>query len=530
MVVTMSQLEAAYDAVLPKTYTEINDDNLVVPIDDTIWRIGLELRKKRMMRAWRLLLALHFWICRSGQLQGKVPAKLVADWLWGPGIKPRHWRTSMAKAMAQLMNRMRFEEGGQVVEISVRGADVAYSVDRWFFGVLAPMANDGRLKLLRRINTFGKATVKHIAKVRRALGDSSGEYSDGDIKHEIADEAERRAKEPTLSSLGSQRKIVMIFMPSLLGIPAICNANGGIARVLACNRTRNYRVEGATVPAFSGDKMLVCPYLDANTAYAAFAANGGGGRSASHARGDRKPNDRRGRGYLLSGWIALHCRKKGSERQLLQKWAKTSELLELTVVGIDRQNKFYSLDDMLAAPIDVLEKLHVRIYTPADWERRWTKLFGMNTGAAAATDASGAKQKPAEIGDLPQIKALVKEKGVRATARAINLDPGNLSRYINGGRGLKPAQAAALRQHLFDTLPSGGPDIEAEFGKLIDQYPGNLGWALGYRRLLCWSVVPMKPGTREGHVRWKPYQTTLPSEEEIIRWWTWWPRPTTAAT
>ena len=80
-----------------------------------------------------------------------------------------------------------------------------------------------------------------------------------------------------------------------------------------------------------------------------------------------------------------------------------------------------------------------------------------------------------------------------------------------------------MRQYLFETLPLGGPEIKAEFAKLIEQYPGNVGWALAYRRLLCWSVVPLKPGTREGHIKWKCYQTTLPSEEEIIRWWTWWP-------
>lgn len=42
-------------------------------------------------------------------------------------------------------------------------------------------------------------------------------------------------------------------------------------------------------------------------------------------------------------------------------------------------------------------------------------------------------------------------------------------------------------------------------------------------RLKGWSVVPQLPGAKQPCVKWKPYQTRLPTVEELVDWWTRWP-------
>ena len=518
--ITQSELDAAFEEVIRPQYTDINEHNLVVPIDGQTLNTWRAMRQQRLALARRVLVGVYYEICRSGLMGGTVPAPLMADWVWGPGKKPKHWRSQLTLALARVAKETRAEDGTGTIALSLDERQVVYQADPAFLGSLAGMVEGGRLRLLRGVDVNRKVTAEDIDRLRQRLGSSAEHASDRELRREIAGKAREFAARPSLSNLGREGSIRMIFVPALLGVRAICRRIGLAALALARNLTRSYKVEGAAVPAFSGERKLACPLLDPETTYAAFAANGGGGNGRGRAAG------RKGRGYLLARWLVFHELREGGEKKLLNKWAEAAGPLRLTVVGIGRDNTFYSLDDMLAATPAALEKLHVRIYTPAGWQQAWTRVFGMTPGGAGGEEAAAdgpAKRGPPAVGDLPEVEALVREAGVRATARAIGLDPGNLSRYINHGTGLTAAQVAALREHLSATRPLGGPDIADEFATLVEEHPGNLGWALAYRRLLRWPVVPLKAGTREGHVRWKPYQTCLPTEAEIRRWWDWWP-------
>src|SRR5207249_145993 len=101
-----------------------------------------------------------------------------------------------------------------------------------------------------------------------------------------------------------------------------------------------YKVEESMVPAFSGTRKLLCPLLDPNTTYAAFAANGGGG-----GPGRKTSTDRTGRGYLMSRWLRFFGLKSGDEKKLLQRWAEAAGPLELTVVAVGRDNHFHGLEE-----------------------------------------------------------------------------------------------------------------------------------------------------------------------------------------
>src|SRR5437867_1806504 len=114
---TQAQFDAAIGEVIPQSYTDINDRNLTVPIDAAIWRSCWGRDRRRSVLARRALLAMHYEICRSGLLLGSVPAPLVADWIWGPGAKPRHWRSAMNQAFEEVEAWTQCQDGTQSVTL-----------------------------------------------------------------------------------------------------------------------------------------------------------------------------------------------------------------------------------------------------------------------------------------------------------------------------------------------------------------------------------------------------------------------------
>ena len=48
----------------------------------------------------------------------------------------------------------------------------------------------------------------------------------------------------------------------------------------------------------------------------------------------------------------------------------------------------------------------------------------------------------------------------------------------------------------------------------------NLEMALKYRQELKWSVIPIKPKSKEPLFQWKEYQKRFPPIEQVKKWWT----------
>ena len=72
---------------------------------------------------------------------------------------------------------------------------------------------------------------------------------------------------------------------------------------------------------------------------------------------------------------------------------------------------------------------------------------------------------------------------------------------------------ARIREHLVGCRPAAGEACRELFVGLET----TLDWALAYNRL-GWVTVPVVPGSRKTYVRWKPYQTCVPTEREIRHW------------
>ena len=50
----------------------------------------------------------------------------------------------------------------------------------------------------------------------------------------------------------------------------------------------------------------------------------------------------------------------------------------------------------------------------------------------------------------------------------------------------------------------------------------NLGAALEYLDM-GWSIIPCRPETKRPRIKWKAFQDTLPTEEQVTEWWTKFP-------
>ena len=89
---------------------------------------------------------------------------------------------------------------------------------------------------------------------------------------------------------------------------------------------------------------------------------------------------------------------------------------------------------------------------------------------------------------------------------------------------------AALKQAVLAYLPDaqgGNPQSRLQLLRLgldhnQDSVPEILSAAAAYR-LKGWSVVPQLPGEKKPCIRWKPYQTRLPTVAEMQAWWDRWP-------
>jgi hypothetical protein len=513
--------QAVWDSLFRRLVTTINPGNLVVPVPMKIAQWMKSLQEGRQRLAARALAATYFQIAYSNQLKGSIPAKLFAAWVWGTGNVPKHWRTQLA-AMLPLVTGVsgNRKTGKRRLTLKFDRAEdaVVYAATRNFLGPMKEMVTGENLTFVRRYQTRSMPTPAQWRQLKTVLGyddfrPERGEYTRKEcLRIDFERKRKSLASAVTLSTLAKSKDITMLFMPAVLGHRNSCRSYGQVARSLAREHTRSSTVKNGRIAAYSGKEKLVCASLAKGVVYDVFAGNG------------RWKN----RGYFASAWTTFHFLKAGQQAKLFELWAAAAKPLGLVVIGVDKENNQYDLAAMAQmvrmAPAK-LWQLHIRIYSPQDWQTRWTAVFAMPLpDAYGPTDSAvtGPKAPIEPPGDLLEIAELVRQAGgIRQTCRKINckLDHSSVAKYLRTGKGLSARKASALRRHLFGSRPRGGTEIAEEFRAICEKHPGNLGWALAYRRLLRWSVVPMVPGSRSGYVAIKPYQTTLPREAEITLWW-----------
>lgn len=466
----------------------------------------------------RVCFAIHLAV----MFQKRVHVYLAFDWLadmvWGTGTaRPRHWRgrlrsTIETLARLQLPVRSRTADGIQIECLFEQTIEDEWGwrirVSRCYLGRLAAaVQEDGTLQIVRR---HVKVDAKVTKRERQALIDT------GDPRYQLygrkeLDEAVRvnrqRERETSVScqALAKAKRYIQIPVAAFLGDPQPVRKHGPLAATLFRERSRQEGVTASKVPAWSGPTTIQCPHLNAEATYIAFAAN----------------VTRRGRGYKLATWARLYEWWAGdsvSPRQFLDIVARSVETLGLIALAIAPGDLWYTLDELRTAPANVLDRVHLRFYaTQEDWVTRWCDAFGWRP----LMRQTPGEKRGVRGTELEEIAPLVRERGVAAVAKALNLDPSNLSKALAGKRSLAADTTARLRAHLLGSFPSGGTGPGTIFGGCTSM----LDYALAYHRL-GWAVIPMmRPNGPQKRplVSYKPYYRQRPSVDQIREWWDQWP-------
>lgn len=474
----------------------------------------------------RLLWAVHHRVTAMAQSEVLVPHKWLATALWGPGRPPDNWRRDLDRTVhsALVLHAARglVRPFGAETALLLGAEDVGERCDGscpWhggkphthvrvrtaaaFLGCLADFGSSQTPRGERRFAFYQTATG-----------------GDGNV--------------PSLRAMGKEGKLRAVFLPAMLGERGMCQRLGPLVNSLVRETTRrnsrkargNDVVKGNRVPGFSGGIALDCPLLPEGGRHVGFNGNG------------RK---RRGLGFLLATranklaecerpWMTTHA---GDVQHLLDRLAEAEEALGVIVAAIDPEpeggKQWLSLADLRAASPRVQARVHVRIYTEKNFVTRWARAFGW-----AGDRPKPASPPPPPGADAERFRkaATAAKLSVKQLANEAGISPSMMRLVLAGKRTMTTKVATFLRRRLLGRevrRAIGGPgsgDVFAGAQTMCD-------FALAYRKLGI-AIIPMakpSPGTvsKPAAVRWKEWQTSLPSRGQIRDWWATWRKAGIAA-
>jgi hypothetical protein len=485
---------------------------------------GVARRLRLGPNAERLLWAVHRLVLGSRCSVVRAADFALAAAVWGPapGGRPRQWRRDLAVLLDGLawLHVAEWEDGdappawGQDTALLTHAADVRGSIND-----VCDEHCPGRA---------GRPHHHFVVNVGRGflgvLEQFAAQKADGVRYYEFPTGGPREGG-PTLRRVGRSGRLASVYLPARLGDPAACAAftpaKHRLLQALIRDTTRAPRgrrsepaepevFSGAMLPSFSGRSTAACPLLDPAARHVGFNGN----------------KRRRGLGYRLAtpgGWLAKAGYPAGGVAAFLADLAALAGPLGLTAVGVGAPAAFFDLDRLRAMALlparrADLGRLHLRVYTRADFVTRWNALFGWE----------GADAGPTPRPDDPALSlaAAMAKAGVsrRALAAGVGEDPSFLNKVLNGKKPwpaglLERARAWVEGRGRADAGPAAPwpsvPKAAAAGRTLLDV-------ALAYLRR-GWSVVPQRPGEKKPAVRWKPFQATRPSEAQLEAWFRRWP-------
>jgi hypothetical protein len=234
-----------------------------------------------------------------------------------------------------------------------------------------------------------------------------------------------------LRKLGRTGGLTTVFLPALLGDPSACNRftlrQHRLLQALQREMTRAKRpkrgdpvqpevLDGNSIPSISGRGLQVCPLLDATQRYAGFTGN----------------KRRRWLGYRLTtpnGWLAKAGYERSELGALFADLGVLAQRLELTVVGLRPANGGFldlsQMQSMTASPRGraQLNSVHVRVFAPADYLDRWSKVFDWEAG------------QPSDQGSLAdELFAVLRHRKLsqRSLAHQLGVDPSWFNKLMHG--------------------------------------------------------------------------------------------------
>ena len=478
------------------------------------------------------------WSIQQALLSGKqsvfrLPDFLLAQTVWRMSRKPTHWRTELLHLL-QGLTWLHVADGPSD-EPPGFGRDSA---------LLTHVADLRKTPAADRCSPecpgYGGPPHHHyLVNVGRGfLGvlEQFGQDSGTGVRSYEFPRGGPKSKGPCLWRVGKQGKLVSIFLPAVLGEPTICatftRQQHRLLQALVREMTRAKKVRrtslsepevftGDLVPVFHGKGTKSCGLLDPAGQYVGFNGNG----------------KRKGRGYLLAtegGWLAKAGYSLDDIEGFLGDLLALTESLGLIVVGVSQGNTHLSLSDMrklarTASGRQTVQRLHVRVYTSANFLERWTAFFSCKNPVAGTTSTPAAPaDAPATDTAVAALIAEMQRKKLsgRHLAQGLKRDHSFVAKALKGARPwprglLKKAEAWVAEQR--ESQRSTHRDKEKSRRQTGQEPAGSLlQVALGLL-VQGWSVVPQLPGAKRPCVKWKPFQERLPTEEEWTRWARKWP-------
>jgi hypothetical protein len=471
--------------------------------------------------AARVAWSVHLTALRQRSSLIYVPDQWLARQLWGNGKRPRSWRHTILELLfglswlhvADWRVGQEYPEFGSASVLITHAGDLRGTPDDrcpehcWLAGGERHQhfqidVGPGFLGILERCATT----------------------DDGGIRtYVFPSYVRKRSKAVSLQRLGKSGRLQQVFVPALVGEPEPCcqltQRQHRLLQALTRELTRPRSdarsqsqaatvIRNRTIPSFAGRDGLLCSQLDAGREYVAF--NGNGVRS--------------GRGYRIrpSGWLG-RTGYDGRDRvnEFLSDLDVLSEKLALTAVAVGPDDKILPMAELVTLVrlrrSRELERVHLRVYGPADFAESWSEQFGSTPGDDR--DVSGSL--------LEELSRAVIESQMsrRQIALEFEIDSSFLSKVLAGKKPLPRAKETAVRKWLDaqSKRTEASPRIQMGGNRGSALHGGPLlPTALAYLSL-GWSVIPQIPATKKPYVPWTEFQSRCPTSEEWRDWARRWP-------
>jgi hypothetical protein len=380
--------------------------------------------------AERLLWLVHQQVLRLRTSVLQLPDLLLADAVWTGRGRPAHWRGELL-AVLQGLTWLHLTEGPPE-ESGVLGAETAVLTH---VADLRGTANDAC-----RDGCAGQRGPKHhhyLVNVGRGFLGVLEEFAQAEDEDGVRSYAfpVGGRQSSSLRKAGKSGRLVTVYLPAKLGDRAACDgltltqrrllqaAVRETTRATKENRTSVSEAEvlhGNVVPTTDGKGAFPCELLGPNGDYVGFNGN----------------KLLKGRGYLIrsqGGWMARAGYSTDQLSNFLADLGVLSERLALIPVGVEPQNpSCLGLGQMTALAgsthgMTVLQRLHLRLYAPADYLARWNDVFHWKEEGS-----------PPSVADDParDVTSAVRKKVIsqRQLAEGMGVDPSLLNKVLRGKR------------------------------------------------------------------------------------------------
>jgi hypothetical protein len=380
--------------------------------------------------AERLLWLVHQQVRRLRTSVLHLPDFLFADAVWPGRGRPAHWRKEILTVL-QGLTWLHLTEGTPS-ETAVLGAETAvltHVAD--LRNTESDVCREGCADEHDRrhhhyLVNVGRGFLGVLEEFARAEGE-------GGVRSYAFPVGNRQSS--SLRKAGKSGRLVTIYLPAKLGDRTVCDGltltQHRLVQAVVRETTRATKedrrsvseaevLHGNVLPTIDGKGTFVCNLLGPDGEYVGFNGN----------------KLLKGRGYLIrshGGWMARAGYSTDQLSNFLADLGVLSDRLALIPVGIEPQNSAcLDIGQMTELAwstygMIVLQRLHLRLYAPADYLARWNEVFHWQE----------EEPKPSVVDDpASDVTSAVRRKVIsqKQLAAGMGVDRSLLNKVLRGKR------------------------------------------------------------------------------------------------